>query len=258
MLNKAFGIVSNSVKTVLEPQGFTQAKVDSKDENEMVSLYTSENLAYSVIYFKDVKHMVLRSCSMTEEGPDNEWKTLATWMFDPETDTEKEAQGIANDFNDMLSSPVAIKRQKKAKKKAKKDEGNADPLFLAKRFVNFFPELKDEIKTEEDSYYPFRGATFAQEHIVPKVKTLVNRGSKKELEKLGQTLSTQYGNGDIDTRSIITMVILNSLDPEKDDVIAQYLSEDLQKAQKAAAKYRNKDVKPEKVKKQKRIIGERL
>lgn len=258
MLNKAFNIVSSIVDEALTAQGFVKVKADSTNDNEMVSLFTSDTIAYSVVYYKDKMHMVMRQCTMTEDGPDNEWKTMATWMFNPETDTEKEAKSIGNDFADAVRTPTAIKRQKTTKKKAKSGENSTDPIFLSKRLVTLFPELKEEIKEEEDSYYPFRGVTFANEHICPKVNDLIKKGSKKDIEKLMQILSNQYSNGNIDTRSIVTIVILNSIDPQYDGKIKEYMSDDLKKAFEASVKYRNKDVSPERPKKKKRVIGTRL
>jgi len=214
-----------------------------------------------VIYYKDKMHTLLRECPMTDEGPDNDWKTLATWMFDPESDGQKEANSIANDFVEAISAPTAQKRAKQIKKskgKKKDDDGNADPLFLSKRFMTLFPDLKDEIKAEEEGYSPFRGVTFARASIVPRVNKLVASGSDADLKKLGSILSTQYSNGDFDTRSIITIVILNSIPDEYDAKINEYLSEDLQKAFKHSKKFRGKTVKPEKEKKQKPTMAQRL
>lgn len=260
MINKAFNLVCNTVGDKLAEQGFTKVNADSSSENEMVALFTGETIAYSIIYYKDKMHMVMRQCTMTDDGPDNEWKTLATWMFNPETDTEKEAQSIANDFVDNVTSKVAIKRQKQTKKKKKtnSDEGNADPIFLSKRLVNVFPELKDEINNEMDCYYPFRGVTFAREHIVPKVNDLIKKGNKKDIEKLMGILSAQYANGDADTRSIISIVILNSIDKEYDEMISEYMSDDLKKDFKYSVKFRGKKVPPEKEKKKKKVIAQRL
>lgn len=258
-IKSAFNSISEKVEDALKPQGFAKQKI-SGNENELVSLYTSENNAYSVVYFIDKQHMVMRHCAMTDDGPDNDWKVLATWMFDPEKDTQKEADSIANDFVDNCSSTSAVKRIKTTKKKKKKDsdEGNADPIFLAKRFSSLFPELKDEIKNEEDCYYPFRGVTFTRASIVPKVENLVKMGNKKEIEKLVSLLSTQYSNGDADTRSIITIVILNSMPEDKYDILTENMSDELKKAWKAALKYKGKKVKPEKPKKKRTSMAERL
>ncbi|MBQ3264631.1 MAG: hypothetical protein IJH07_02535 [Ruminococcus sp.] len=258
MLNQAFEHISGRVEEVLKPQGFSRVKIASTDDNELVALYTSENMAYSVIYYKDRQHTLLRECAMTDEGPDNQWKTLATWMFDPERDTMKEAGSIANDFCDAISAPSAVKKVKQAKKTKKSDDGNADPLFLAKRFLTLFPDMKDEIRDEQDCYYPFRGVTFARASIVPRVNKLVHEGKAAELKKLGGILSAQYVNGDADTRSIITIVILNAI-PEADEAkIEEYLSDNLKKAFAYAKKWRNKTAKPEKEKKKKKTIAQRL
>ncbi len=258
MLNEAFAHISDRVEETLKPQGFSKVKIQSTDSNELVSLYTSENLAYSVIYYRDDQHMVLREAPMTEDGPDNDWKSLATWMFDPDHDTMKEAASIANDFCDALSAPVAMKKLKQAKKSKKSDEGNADPLFLAKRFITLFPEIQDEIRNEQDCYYPFRGVTFTRASIVPRVNELVKTGRAGDLKKLGSILSAQYTNGDMDTRSIITIVILNSIPEADESKIEEYLDDNLKKAFMYSKKFRGKTVKPEKEKKKKTPVAQRL
>ena len=172
MINKAFEIVNKKVEESLSQQGYVRRNVTGTDSNELVTLYTGEATAYSVIYYKDKKHMVMRSCSMTEDGPDNEWKTIGTWIFDPATDSEREAESIGNDFAENVSSPIFVQASKVQKKKKKNsDDGSGDPLFFSKRLVAVFPELKDEIKEEEDGYEQFRGVTFAREFIVPKIDT---------------------------------------------------------------------------------------
>lgn len=247
---KAFDLIVGRVEDELVKSNYQKQKVASEDENELVALFTSENLAYSVVYYKDKMQMVLRSCTMTEEGPDNEWKTLATWLYDEETATQKDAESIANDFVEGVSGAVAIKRAKQVKQKRKKDDdGTATPKFLAKRFVAFFPELRDEIKNEEDCYFPFRGATFAKEHIADRIKKYIRQASKPELEKLAGVFNLQYNNGDADTRSIITIVLLNALDDEEYKAVSEFFDNDLSVAAKSARKYKGRTVKPEKPKK---------
>lgn len=260
MLNKAFDTICAKVEEALKAQGFSRVKAASNDSNEMVALFVSENLAYSVVYYMDQQHMVMRECAMTDDGPDNDWKTLATWMFDPEVDTLKEAASIGNDFVEAVSAPKAIKKAKTTKKtKVKKDdEGNADPVFLAKRFVALFPELKEEIKHEEDCYYPFRSVTFFQASVVPKVQDYIARGADNDLKKLMNLLSAQYNNGDLDTRSIITIVILNSVEEQYDDKMMAFMSDDLKQAFTASRKFRGKTFKPEKPKKPRKTIAQRL
>ena len=225
---KAFDYIVGKVEEELVKQNYTKQKVVAENDNELVSLFTSTSLAYSVVYYKDKEQMVLRSCTMTDEGPDNEWKTLATWLYDETVGTQKDADSIANDFIEGVSGTLAIKRAKQVKQKKKKDDdGNADPKFLAKRFVTYFPELREEIKNEEDCYFPFRGATFAKEHIAPKLPTYIKRANKNEIEKFANVFNVQYNNGDVDTRAIITIVLLNSLDDAEYNTLYEHFSDDL-------------------------------
>lgn len=136
-----------------------------------------------------------------------------------------------------------------SRKRKKDDDGNADPKFLAKRFVTYFPELREEIKNEEDCYFPFRGATFAKEHIAPKLPTYIKRANKNEMEKFAGVFNLQYNNGDVDTRAIITIVLLNSLDDDDYNALYDHFSDDLKVAATNARAFKGKTVKPEKVKK---------
>lgn len=260
MQDKHFRLIADKVAEALASQNITEQKVSNDNSNEKVALFTGESMAYSIVYYFDKKQILMRSCGMTDEGPDNDWHILAKWMFDDENDGTKEAESISNDFVDAVSGTAAVKRMKttKAKRKKSEDEGNADPIFLAKRFVSLFPELKEDIKEEDEFYYPFRGVTFTRAKIVPKVNEYVKTASKSQLEKLGQLLSTQYGNGNADTRSIITIVILNSIPMENFEAVDEYLSDDLKKAWKGARRFIGKKVKPEKPKKKKKSMAQRL
>lgn len=257
MDQKYFSIINNKVNNVLEPLGYKKNNVTSESD-EITSLFTGSDMAYMIIYHNDRKVIVLQACAMAEDGPDNEWKSMATWMFDPETDGEKEAESIGNDFAETLRGPVKAKARSQKKKK-NSDDGNADPLFFSKRLVNVFPELKDEIRDEQDGYDPFRGVTFTKEHIVPKVNALLKGGSKQDINKLGAILNAQYNNGDIDTRSIITIVVLNSIDTkESESIMYDALDDELKRAWDHAKKYKGKKVKPEKKKAKKLTMAERL
>ncbi|MEE1075899.1 MAG: hypothetical protein UHY68_01370 [Acutalibacteraceae bacterium] len=246
--------ITDKVAAVIEPQGYLRQNVDST--NNYASLFIGESNAYMVMYNPTKKLVALKVCGIADGEPDNQWKSMNTWIYDPENDGAKEANSIGNDFADALSGgrPKLINKPKKKNS----DDGNADPKFFCKRMVNIFPELKEEIWEEEDGYNPFRGVTFVENKIVPKVNELMKTGNKAEIEKLATLLSTQYNNGDLDTRSIITVVLLNGIKPKLDEKIEEYLSEDLKTAWKFAKCYRTKKVKPEKAPKPSVLDGQKL
>ncbi|MDR0913937.1 MAG: hypothetical protein LBM65_02050 [Oscillospiraceae bacterium] len=244
MLNKAFEIIISKIEEPLLRQGYQKQKVTGTDSAEKAALYLGEGTAYTVQYDSEKSHMLLKSCDMTEDGPDNNWRTNATWMFDPLSDGTKQAESIGNDFAEIVTSPTALKKARQPKKKKQEGEGNADPLFLAKRFITFIPKLREDITYEVDGYYPFRGVTFAQEKILPQLNSFLLTATKGEVDKLSQMLSTQYQNGDADTRAIITFVLLNNIDDRFADALRANMSDGLKKAWEASNKFKGKQFKP--------------
>ena len=170
-LERAFEIITGKVERLLLARGYKKQSV-APSEKELTALYTGE-IAYSIVYYFDKKRVLLRSCSMEDGEPDNTWKTVATWLFDPETDTARDAENIAEDFAETIRGPkqTAVQKQKKNKKEG---ENTSDPLFFANRMVTYFPELRDEIAYEKAHYESFRGITFADEKIMPKFVEYVN------------------------------------------------------------------------------------
>ena len=248
--------ITERVAEVLEPKGYQKQNVET--DKDYAALFTGESNAYMVVYNAKKQLTALKVCGMDDGQPDNQWKSISTWIFNPETDGNKEINSIVNDFTDFLAGGKPKITNKGKKKNKNSDDGNADPKFFCKRMVNVFPQLKEEIWAEEDGYDPFRGVTFTEEHIVPKVSQLMQTGNKQDIQKLANILNTQYSAGDLSTRSIITIVVLNSIKPEDEEKIEEYLSEDLAKAWKFARPYRTKKVKPEKVKPIKPSMMERL
>ena len=137
--------ITDKVAAVLEPQGYQRQTVDSNSK-ECASLFIGESNAYMIMYNSTKKLVALKVCGISDNAPDNQWKSMNTWIFDPETDGPKEANSIGNDFADALDT-----RKPKITDKGKKknsDDGNVDPKFFCKRLVNVFPELKEEIWEE--------------------------------------------------------------------------------------------------------------
>ena len=208
-INKAFEIITGKVERLLLAKGYQKQSVAESDK-ELTALYTSESIAYSVVYYSDKKRVLLRSCGMEDGEPDNAWKTIATWLFDPEADTQRDAENIGEDFAETIRGPKQTAVQKQKKNKKDSGEHTSDPLFFANRMVGYFPELRDEIAYEKAHYESFRGITFAEEKIMPKFKSYINTLNKAATEKFSKALSELYDAGDLDVKGIITYILLAS------------------------------------------------
>lgn len=259
MEKKAFDLISAKVEEALVEQEFTRQNVESKEEGDNVALYTGDTTAYSVLYDAGKKRFELRTCAMKDSAPDNSWKSIAVWLFDPQQDTLREAESIAGDFVETIQGPQRKAIVKAAKKKKKDDDSNVDPLFFMNRLVNLFPELREEIRFEKEHYEVFRGVTFAKEKALPKIHMLLQDiRSEPQLKKLGSVMSDCYASGDLDVRGIITYVILNSIEGESARKLEEQISDELKKAWKFSSRLKGKTIKPEKKKKEKRIVADTL
>ena len=262
MEQKVFDLIAGRTGEALAPQGFQKAGVSAAEGVGTTALLTGENLAYSVFFDEKKKQFELRTCPMTDEGPDENWKVISRWLFDPEPGTSgmSEAESIANDFIETIEGPKRIAAVQTAKKRRKGDENNADPLFFFNRLVGVFPDLRAEIAEERAWYGLVRGVTFAREHVLPKMDALLAGGNPDKLRKLCEVLGDMYVAGDMDVRSLITIVLLNGMrdqDGVKEKMAPQFRKE-LAEAHKAALKYRGREVKPEKKKKEKKYSAEKL
>lgn len=254
MENKAFKLISDSVESALKDQKFIKKPTDLKNANALI--FESKNIAYRVSYYLENKKYELASCEIKNGEYDQKWKSISVWKFDPYSDKIQDAQDIANDFFSTLQGPKQISLAKSNKNKSKSDESNADPLFLMNRLVNVFPDLKAEIKSEKEHYEAFRGVIFTKEQVIPLIPKFLNTANSAAIKKFSKILSDMYSSGDLDTRGIITYVILNEIEAQnKISKIWNYLSTDLQKAFENTRKLKGKNIKAEKKKKPSKLFS---
>jgi len=257
---KAFDLISDKVGVALSEQGFTRVAGERKEENGRAVLFTGEDTAYSIFFNQAKKRFELRTCDMEDGEPDSQWKSISIWLFDPENDTISEAESIVNDFVETIQGPKRVAALKTKKKRKKEDENNPDPLFFFNRFVGVFPGLRDELNTEKAKYGDVRAVTFARSNLLPKIEALCTQTTNQDqIKRCCDLLNDLYIAGDMDVRSIITIVLLNGLENESAiETMKPLFSDDLKKAYIAGLKLKGKKIKPEKKKKEKKFIADNL
>ncbi len=254
----AFNIIKEAIEAELLKQDFSGAK-DYQDDNGKAVAFFTEHAAYSLIYDETKSSFVLRSATVTDGEP-NEWKNLSQWLFDLSEGTKADAQTIANDFCEVIEGPKRIAAIQNMKKKKKKDEeGNIDPQFLFNRFANVFPELKDKMNEDRITYGQVRFAVLAKSYIAPTCEeTALKSPNSEEFKKMVNIFNDMYKDGDIQVRAILTHGIFNSINDQAMEKISPLFSEELAKIYKCSRKLKDKKIKPEKVKKQKKVVAAAL
>lgn len=252
---KAFDLIVSKLAGVLEPKGFQRQPGTTDDPEGKSALFVGETTVYSVLYNESETRFELRVADMTDEGPDDNWRSISNWIFDEEHDGIKEAESIASDFIETFQGASRQQAMRRAKRKANKDkDNNPDPVFFFKRLVTVFPELKDEIAQEVNTYESFRGVTFAKQYVLPKVQAQAKKKGADSTKKLATLMDDFYKNGDLDVRSIISMVLLNGItNPDDRSNLLEHMSPTFQKYYRRALPYQHKKVRPEKEKRKRNL-----
>ena len=262
-MEKAFEIILEALWVELEKQGFSEAKKYSDDRGPAY-MFSTEEVCYGVLYNEEKKAFVLQSNAFKADGSfAHEWKQLSTWLFDEAESTQADATSIANDFTEVVMGSRRIAAVQNAKKRTKKrgdDENNIDPLFFFNRLVGIIPELKDEMNKDRITYGKIRFAVLTKNSVAPKIEELgKKRPNSDEFKKFKTLVNDMYNNGDPDLRALITHGLLNNIkDQDVIDAVTADFEEGLAKVYKCSRKLMNKNIKPEKVKKQKKIVAAAL
>jgi len=243
----SFDIICKCILNSEKITGFTVKNTD----NENFCCFDNQKEFYEIIK-KDQKILLKKYNNIENE---QDFKILSSWLFEEDKITQKDINIITTDFIESINNLGT--KNKYIKKSAKKnnDERNITGLFFANRMATIFPEIKPDIQKEKEFYTSFRTVNFTREIVLPRINEQIEQKNSNILKKLGKVFSDLYENGSLDIRSVITMVILNNINM---DVFQEYISDDLKKASNYSIKYKNKKVKPEKIKTKKSFFARAL
>ena len=254
---KAFELIQDGLYQELAKQGFSEPQPVEDPAGRMV-MYVLDDVAYGLLYDSKNQRFELRSTTFKEKDKPGSWRSLSLWLFDEKEGTRADAESILNDFLEVVQGPkrVAVVQQKR---RGKDGERTVDPLFFVNRLVNIFPELKDELNQEKIVYGQVRYVTFVKAHVAARCQDLAKKYPDSDpMKKLCSLLDDMYKTGDLDTRSVVTMALLNELDDGAFQIFTERVGEDLKKDLKFVRKLKGKKIKPERKKKQKKVVAKPL
>ncbi len=259
MEQKALDMITERLDGVLSAQGYKLTQTGKAGSN-LPSLFMGETVAYALVYDKKQKRFELRQSALDDKHNPGDWSNVSAWLFDPNSDTLKDAESIANDFCESVTVETARKQVAQRKtKKEKNDDKYVNPAFLMNRFIPIFPEMKFVVRAHREKYGAIIPHAMCREFVVPLMNELLKAPDEKQRQsRFFDVLSQNYKNGDLDTKSLITLGILNQIDGEAQQQLAEsMISDELKTAWKCARKYKNKKVRPEKVKRRAQLSAEK-
>lgn len=251
----AFELISAGLEEALGKQGFASAAPMEDTEGKAV-IFKGEDKAYSLLYDEKRQRFQLRSADCSPEGLPGEWHSVSLWLFDSKEGTRQDAESILNDFLEAVEGPRQLASVSQKKKRNREDERVIDPLFFLNRLVNLFPDLKEDMNQERIGYGQIRFVTFTKAHVISRVEGLLSgKGHGSDRQKLVTLLEDMYKDGDPDLRALITAVLLNGLSDEAFQNAQEYMEDNLKKASSFERRLKGKKIKPEKKKKEKKVVA---
>ncbi len=223
---EAYNLIIETISKLLDAKDFKA--VDLEDG----SYFTNGTVAVKVCYADDRELFTLEHTAMDGDAPSTDWKTLSSWLFASNAPL-KDAQSIANDFEDSLREFLGVKpatAKTSTAATALPSKGNAGdeptPSVLAGRFLTVFPQFKDAYSNYVTENGTFLYVHFFEEIAAPHLGDLLDADDKKRLEKFFDMLNFVYCNGNKEVRAVASAVILaNALrnQPARMETAMKYL-----------------------------------
>lgn len=222
--------------------------------------YKTDEVAYALRRQEEKSQVQLASTTLDEEGLPGDWRLLSSWLYEDATGERSDAESILNDFLEVVRGPKQTASVQQRRKRGKEDSSrNVDPVFFLNRLASLFPQLKDALHEEKIVYGQARPITFLKASVVPVVEELAaGKPDSADCQKLCALLDDMYKNGDLDLRSVVSHSLLNSLSDTAFENLRPKLSEELQRDLKYTRKLKDRVIKPEKPKRQRKKVEARL
>lgn len=191
--------------------------------------FTNDNKSVSVKY-DDARQMFVLSVADVTDGNVGEFTEINAWLFD-DTQNARDAVSVGIDFTNSLRKEMGVKRTRAINTNidlptATKGD-NMNISSFTKKMLDIFPALKEEYKNHIATYGNFLYLNFFGKHLIPRLVTLFEDGTKKQVKKFYIVAEDFYIKGDRDTvNTLIAVLTAASYKNQKvDEGIKEMLSE---------------------------------
>lgn len=182
-----------------------------------------------------------------EKVTDGEFVKTESNLLDLDDCDERTIKSLCNEINDTVTSSHGKKARQAAKKApttiskaAAKNGANYDAYTLASRITSVYPELKDVLHENVQTYSEFLGDDFFVNHANKYIMDTIRCNDQKTIKKLFKILSDIYENGSNDVQDLVVVTILGELNNEKeliDRCLAEVTDDDFAQTIVAVNKY---------------------
>ncbi len=166
---------------------------------------------------------------------DSAFKIDTTYLMMLEEYDDRDVKSLINEINEYLTESYVGENKKTSKKApatvsrsaAKSGALCYDPVTLATKIAGIYPELKNEISKNIDTYGEFLCEDFFVNYGTPLILKAIKANDTQKLKRIFNVLCEVYEDGTNEVQSLICVTILGPVqdDPELIQRIMPYLSD---------------------------------
>ena len=243
-LNYALNLIMKGIEGTLSDLGFQVEYPEGiqKPElpvatigNKSVIMYRGEKGRVRIEY-ENNKLALFIARADESDAPDDDMPRISLSLLELESFDERDLKYIFEEYIETLEKNFSNKNSMAGKKlptpvsrtQAKSGALSYDANTLGSRFTTIFPELRDEYKSNIETYGEFLAEDFFTNHGNALVIETIRENEKVKMRKLFNLLNDIYEDGTNDTQSLVGVTILGvSLadNPELIDNAAAYFSD---------------------------------
>lgn len=171
-----------------------------------------------MIEFSNNKISLFYAESPAGETQKGDYTRLSESLLETENDDDSSLKYIISDFSETISSkfsngkkPAAKKLPNAVSKAAVRNGAFYDIPSFGSRFTSTYPELREEFRSNINTYGEFLPEEFFKNFGTPHILSIIKSGDATKIKKLFNLLNEIYENGTNDVQSLIVVSILGEL-----------------------------------------------
>lgn len=183
--------------------------LDFLGDKGRVRLVFNENRVHMLFGEKDI-----------ETADDSAFTLDSSYLFLLDEYGEKDVKSLAAEIGEYMSDIYIEKKKAAVKSKAPATVSKAaarsgqlayDPVTLASKLAGMYPQIKDEIKLNIDTYGEFLCEDFFVKHGAPCVIETIKENNPQKMRRLFNILGEVYEDGTNEVQSLIAVTVLGPL-----------------------------------------------
>ncbi len=234
-LNYALNLIMKGIEGTLSELGFQVEYPEGiqKPElpiatvgNKSVIMYRGEKGRVR-LEFENNKLGLFIARADESDAPDDDMPRISLSLLELETFEERDLKYIFEEYIETLEKNFSNKNSMAGKKlptpvsrtQAKSGALSYDANTLGSRFTTIYPELREEYKSNIETYGEFLAEDFFVNHGNAIVIETIRENDKVKMRKLFNLLNDIYEDGTNDTQSLVGVTILGVSLAENPDLV---------------------------------------